>query len=282
MKELGPEASALLDAARWGDEPTAADEKRVLAAIGKHLAASSAVVALVDTASKRSRRRRALRPRRRRPSTRPGRRRGSRRWRSLARLESGHRWRSARRIARFGGAMATENRPPASLNLRTLGGWKRWKRSDPKAQHRARRTPGCQRPSFGPAPVHESRARGAVAAEVRMLTEAQADIQAGDASALGYPRRSFTSVPKGALVEEREAARIAALCALGRVTEAREAADRFVRATPRSPQVGSVRASCGDPLQCVLRRSDVRGKPMNEYRSMKRTERILPTARVSW
>jgi len=251
MKELGPEASALLDAARWGDEPTAADEKRVLAAIGKHLAASSAVVALVDTASK------------------PLEAATSVAAKAKASVYSAWAAKGLAAVALVGAVgvgasmavrathrtirrapMATEN-PAAGVtqpaNARRLEALEAVGSEGP-APSTANR-PDVSAPSFGPAPVHESRARGAVAAEVRMLTEAQADIQAGDAErALAILDAHSRRYPKGALVEEREAARIAALCALGRVTEAREAADRFVRATPRSPQVGSVRASCGGSI----------------------------------
>ena len=48
----------------------------------------------------------------------------------------------------------------------------------------------------------------------------------------------------GALREEREAARILALCALGKHREAQAAAAKFLRESPRSIQAARVRASC--------------------------------------
>ena len=48
----------------------------------------------------------------------------------------------------------------------------------------------------------------------------------------------------GALREEREAARILALCALGKEREAQAAAARFLQESPRSMQAAHVRASC--------------------------------------
>jgi hypothetical protein len=48
----------------------------------------------------------------------------------------------------------------------------------------------------------------------------------------------------GALGEEREVARIEALCALGRADDAREAGTSFLSAHPRSILAARVRASC--------------------------------------
>ena len=48
----------------------------------------------------------------------------------------------------------------------------------------------------------------------------------------------------GALREERDAARILALCALGKEREAQAAAAKFLRDSPRSMQAAHVRASC--------------------------------------
>lgn len=54
-------------------------------------------------------------------------------------------------------------------------------------------------------------------------------------------RRRF---PRGALAQEREAARVLALCALGRHAEAHTARQRFLRAWPDSPLTRRVRAEC--------------------------------------
>lgn len=53
--------------------------------------------------------------------------------------------------------------------------------------------------------------------------------------------------PRGALAEEREAAKVLALCALGRVNEARALARAFVNASPRSVLVPRVEHSCAAP-----------------------------------
>jgi outer membrane protein assembly factor BamD (BamD/ComL family) len=85
-----------------------------------------------------------------------------------------------------------------------------------------------------------------VAAEVLLLGEAHAAIRNGQAEhALALLDEHSRRFPRGALGEEREASRVTALCALGRVAEARAAADRFLRVSPLSPHAGRVRASCG-------------------------------------
>ena len=49
---------------------------------------------------------------------------------------------------------------------------------------------------------------------------------------------------RGSLHEERAAARVFALCAAGRLAQARSARDRFLVAYPQSPSADRVRASC--------------------------------------
>jgi hypothetical protein len=50
---------------------------------------------------------------------------------------------------------------------------------------------------------------------------------------------------RGPLAEEAEAARVAALCQLGRAHETRAAMGRFVAAWPRSPLAVQLRLGCG-------------------------------------
>jgi outer membrane protein assembly factor BamD (BamD/ComL family) len=103
--------------------------------------------------------------------------------------------------------------------------------------------------SVATAPAGSTRAAsspGDGAAEVRLLGDAQSEMRAGEPErALLLFDEHARRYPKGALGEERDAARIGALCALGRISEAREATDRFLRAAPLSPHAGPLRASCG-------------------------------------
>ena len=85
-----------------------------------------------------------------------------------------------------------------------------------------------------------------VAGEIALLNEAQRALASGQADrALQLLDRHARDFPRGSLVEERAAARIIALCALGRVTAARAEAAAFVRKSPESPLVDRVRAACG-------------------------------------
>jgi hypothetical protein len=59
---------------------------------------------------------------------------------------------------------------------------------------------------------------------------------------LGEHERRFAA---GALAEERLAARIQALCMLGRSAEARTDLTKLARAYPHSPHVGGAKRFCG-------------------------------------
>ena len=85
-----------------------------------------------------------------------------------------------------------------------------------------------------------------VAGEIALLNEAQRALASGQADrALQLLDRHARDFPRGSLAEERAAARIIALCALGRVTAARAETEAFVRKSPESPLVERVRAACG-------------------------------------
>jgi hypothetical protein len=84
-----------------------------------------------------------------------------------------------------------------------------------------------------------------VAGEAALIRAAHAALARGDgAEALSALDRHTARYPHGALVEERQAARVFALCASGRVAEARDAAAAFVGESPRSPMVAQVRRAC--------------------------------------
>jgi RNA polymerase sigma-70 factor (ECF subfamily) len=85
-----------------------------------------------------------------------------------------------------------------------------------------------------------------VEAEVLLIGEAHSALQAGDSSrALILLDEHVRRFPAGALGEERDAARIVALCSLGRIAEAHTATERFLWAFPSSPHAARVRGSCG-------------------------------------
>jgi hypothetical protein len=107
-------------------------------------------------------------------------------------------------------------------------------------------------PSTGPAtagpassPPASATADPLVVETVR-LGEAQGVLEKGDpARALAMIDEQSATYQNGKLREEREAARIFALCKLGRTAEAESARAAFLREHPHAPLVDRVRAACG-------------------------------------
>ena len=89
---------------------------------------------------------------------------------------------------------------------------------------------------------------GALTAETRLIGNANAALQAGDAArALSLLDEHARRFPGGVLAEERDAERVLALCAAGRTSDARARAERFLRERPKSALAPKVRTSCGGP-----------------------------------
>jgi RNA polymerase sigma-70 factor (ECF subfamily) len=90
-----------------------------------------------------------------------------------------------------------------------------------------------------------SAAGGSLESETRLLRDASLELRASHPERalrlLDDHARSFSG---GALVEERRAERILALCALGRAAEARAESESFLQERPRSLLADRVRASC--------------------------------------
>ena len=85
-----------------------------------------------------------------------------------------------------------------------------------------------------------------LAGEVAILSRAMTVLRAGNPSEalrlLDSHRQQF---PSGRLVEERRAARLQALCALGRRSEAESELARLERDAPKSPHVARAKRACG-------------------------------------
>jgi hypothetical protein len=87
---------------------------------------------------------------------------------------------------------------------------------------------------------------GALSQETHLVADARAALRSGDSSrALLLLEEHARRFPGGVLSEERDAERVAALCAAGRGDEARTRAARFSRDYPRSTLGAKVRAACG-------------------------------------
>jgi hypothetical protein len=88
-------------------------------------------------------------------------------------------------------------------------------------------------------------AASSLATETRLLEAAQRELASGRArSALSLLDEHASRFPSGALGEERTAARVLSLCALGRMEEARRTATAFLEDSPRSPLIPRLRGSC--------------------------------------
>ena len=100
------------------------------------------------------------------------------------------------------------------------------------------------RAALAPAPVNAMPTHS-VEAEAQLLGDAQRALANGDASrALRVIDEHARTFPHGALGEERQAARVMALCALGRTAEAQREAHAFLTRTPNSPLAMRVQAAC--------------------------------------
>jgi len=111
--------------------------------------------------------------------------------------------------------------------------------ADPRLSHPTPSVPRPSSQSVGRAPADS------LPEEVRLLTRAEKQLNAGLAGdalkTLAEHERRF---PNGALAEERLAARVHALCELGRTGDARTEMARLGRAYPQSPQIERARRFC--------------------------------------
>jgi uncharacterized membrane-anchored protein len=84
--------------------------------------------------------------------------------------------------------------------------------------------------------------------EARALAQVQSALREGrNADALRLVEEQSLQFSHGELQQERDAATILALCAVGRVADARAAARDFLANSPRSPFATRIRASCAGP-----------------------------------
>ena len=106
-------------------------------------------------------------------------------------------------------------------------------------EHR-RTAPSSVAPSPPPPPAVD-----AVTEEARLLRDAERALARNDAvTALARVDEHAARFPHGVLAEERQATRVFTLCALGFRDEARAAASSFLAASARSPLAGRVDRTC--------------------------------------
>ena len=253
MSELSPDARSLLDAARDGDDPRVTDRVRVrrtlMATIGTGTALASSTAATASVAATAG-------PAKAVVATKV-----------LGWLMAGGAAGLAVAIPisaiEPSGAPAPVETPPAVVAPRAAEARAQAApavpvEGDPAPAEQASEASPAPAPATTPAPspakpTHPARPAPAGAPatsaglsdEVRVLNEAHVALRDGDSARalalLDDHRRRFS---RGALGEERQAARVLALCDAGRVAEAKAAAERFLAASPRSPLAPRVRQSC--------------------------------------
>jgi hypothetical protein len=253
MNELGPDAREIMDAGRAGDEPTAEDRTRVRASILRAIAAGG-VIGVASTAAE--------------TSAAAGLKMGAvATWKLVAGLLL------AGAVAGTGAGLAVsrshEEAPPRSpAAVAAVTALPALPPAGPTPEAAASGTPAVSPPVAAPprtapqpGPIAASPRAGAtplasaapaapqakpedtLAEENQGLRDAHAAMQGGD------PARALALLDEqqakgSALREEREAARVLALCQLGRVDEGRAAAARFQKESPRSPLADRVRGAC--------------------------------------
>jgi hypothetical protein len=249
MSELGPEARAILEAGKNGDDPRPEDRARMrralmasLAAGGAGAAASLAGEGAAGAAEKTIEA-------------------------AGAAKVLGGMWKLFLGLAVVGavggGLMLRQSTPapraPASSapvaaheQARVTGSVEMPQAEAPAPPVReepARPAHSMAQPSARRAPATAAKAPPAAGdtleAETRRLREAHDALNGGDpARALALLDAQSADFAGGQLREERAAARVLALCKLGRTDGANAEAGRFLRENPRSPLADRVRAAC--------------------------------------
>lgn len=258
MSDLGPEARSILDGGRDGDDPTPADRARIRGSVMRAIAAGGAATtaAAMTEAAVAAKAAQGI----------------ALGWKILAGLlitgaVGGGAALALRHEAPAAPARATSVSPPAQAASASAPPEEPTPPSAPLAPASTTPTVASARPasppperrvepSKEPAPpaLEEPSSPSAAVApptppadtltdETRRLREAHGALTGGD------PARALSLLDEQAaagvqLREERTAARILALCQLGRVDEARVAGARFLAESPRSPLADRVRASC--------------------------------------
>lgn len=233
MSELGPDIQALLDAAREGDAPTAADRARVKQALVTQLGAGAFAAQVPMT--------QAARP-----------------W---LRLGAGA---AAVGVALLAGLLVRQQLAdrasvtpapvhvaPETTNVATKSAAPLPVEAldPPSVPVESLRSVAPQpAPQIKAAPLAAASEESTLEKELALLRDAKSALDRGDADkALAALDEHAKTYPNGVLTEERGATRVLALCAAGRTGEARLSAQDFLAKYPRSPSAARVRGSCGAP-----------------------------------
>jgi hypothetical protein len=231
MSELKPELASLVRAGKTAFRPQPSDRDRVLQSLSQSLGEG----ALLDG-------RRHTEP----PTKVGATRLAAQGWvlGGLGALAVGagvvaaaHPWTATPSRARSAAA-ASISAPPTSAAALALPTAADDEPARPRVESASSSPRGGTRASFAPS--------DSLPEEVRLLSRAEQQLGAGRADealrTLGEHERRF---PNGALAEERVAARVQSLCALGRVAEAKADLAKLARSYPQSPHLDHARRFCG-------------------------------------
>jgi len=245
MSDLGPEARAILSAGRDGDDPSPEDRARLKRKLLAGLAAGAATTAGAAEAAGAAKSIAAAKA-------------------TTALAWSSTVWKAIAGIVVIGAvsggivvAGAEKGKPPRlamPVITQSIADRKpplaaapadaapeETKREEPKAEPQAKRIAGNTAPS---AKTKEEDA-DTLLEETRQLREARRALKDGDADRALALLDDKTAANQGEkLGEERAAARVLALCKLGRVEEANAEAAKFLEKNPRSPLAARVRKAC--------------------------------------
>lgn len=265
MNELGPDARSILEAARPGEDPTDGDRARVRSALARALAAGGAAAATTAAASSAA-----------------AKGAGATATVKLAALTSTVTWKAIATIAlvaTVGAGLSSFNtmldapadpRSPATTDPPAEPAPAQPHLSAAEMRGAASDPPLLPAPSPEPPPAVEapparattaaagarvppktsttsapSTTEDALIVETRRMREVHGALRSGEAGrALSLLDEHSAAHGQGELRQERAAARVVALCELGRVNEARVAMESFLREDPRSPLADRIRSAC--------------------------------------
>lgn len=97
-----------------------------------------------------------------------------------------------------------------------------------------------------PEPPSPGAPEGGLADELRLLKAAHRSLRSDPSRSLELLEEHARRFPRGALLEERMAARVAALCALRRAEDARRQARELLAENPQSPYAARLREPCAE------------------------------------
>lgn len=237
MSELGPEAREILRRGRDVDDPTPADRARLRRAILAGIAAGTAAAAGEQAAEAAA-------------AAKTG----------TALTLGGAAWKGFVVLIVAGAVGAGLATPPAPKTLMPVATSFSVGEKEPAPRAIASETPepspsassktdaprrALPKTTTAPSAAPNPEPDDTLLAETRRLREAHGALQGGDAErALALLDAQTADAEGQKLREERAAARVLALCKLGRVAEANEEASRFLQASPRSPLADRVRKAC--------------------------------------